>query len=119
MKKEHENFENDMFKTVLAKNLREGKIDANQFNKYIAQHESAAIKFIDNGVGFYFEYTRPNIEDENTIILSGGNYTSKSHPDLLVEIILFLKNDTIEFMEGHGYGEYITPIFFEDYMESE
>lgn len=112
----YEQFEKEAFHSTLDKNLRKKLITMEQYDLFTKQHDSSAIKFTDNGVGFFFDYNDINSCNQKKIILSGGDYTSKSHPEIMVEIILFVINDTISCMEGHGYGDYIDPVFFEDYI---
>lgn len=112
----YKQFEKEAFYNTLNRNLEKKIITKDQYNAYMKQHDLSETKFTNNGVGFYFDYNDMNINEYSRIILSGHNYTSKSHPDIMVEIILFVINETISCMEGQGYGNYIDPIFFEDYI---
>lgn len=116
-----EDFEKDVFMRTLEKNLYENNIDINQYNRYISQHKSVTITFINNGVGFYFDYSSPNQFSKvgNRKVIGGGNYISKSSNKTLVEILLFIENDNISCMEGHGYGDYIDSDFFYHYKKVE
>lgn len=112
----YEKFEKEVFYNTLVKNLKKNLITTEQYKLYVEQHNSSEIIFTDNRVGFFFDYNDINSCKQQKVILSGGNYTSESHPEIMVEIILFIINDTISCMEGHGYGDYIDPIFFKDYI---
>ena len=115
----YKHFEENIFNDILRKSLNKKIITMNQYKLYLRQHDLSNIKFTDNGVGFYFDYHDIDDIDLNTSerkILDGGNYISKSHPEIIVEIILFIIDNNISCMEGQAYGSYINPIFFEDYV---
>lgn len=112
----YDKFEKEAFNITLNRNLNNNVITKAQYNEYLKQHEDSVIKFSDNGVGFYFDYHDADADTSGRIILSGGNYSSRSNRSLIVEVILFVINEKISCMECHGYGDYIDPAFFEDYF---
>lgn len=119
MKKTYLDFEKNIFINILKKNFICGNITLEQYKLYLKQHELAIIKFINNGIGFYFDYILPeylNSQYDLDIVISGGDYIIESKPDQPVELILFIKKGNISCIEGHGYGSDIDHSFFENYV---
>lgn len=117
------NFEKMAFEKVLNYSIKKGRISKEIYNQLQQQHSNAKISYEYTGIGFYFDYDIVKITDVNKqfndrIILGGTEMHSPFIEECGVELILFVDDGEIQFLEGQGYGMTVNERFFDEYYIS-